>query len=47
MENVVFEDVVVEGSKDNYYKCEGVTGGVAKGKTSPVPECFEDQTDSA
>jgi hypothetical protein len=47
MQNVVFEDVViVNPSKDeDYYKCEGVSGGVAKGKTWPVPKCFEYQTD--
>ncbi|GMI02900.1 hypothetical protein TrVE_jg11449 [Triparma verrucosa] len=50
MENIVFDDVVFQdpSSKpwgDDYYKCEGVTSGVAKGKTWPVPPCFDDQTD--
>ena len=49
MKGVVFEDVTVinPGSKpwgDDYYDCQGVTGGVAKGSTWPVPPCFEDQT---
>ena len=26
---------------DRYYVCQGVKKGVAKGNTSPVPDCFE------
>lgn len=29
----------------DYYFCEGVVSGIAKGDTWPVPPCFEDQTD--
>jgi hypothetical protein len=29
---------------DRYYACEGVTNGVAKGNTWPVPVCFDNQT---
>jgi len=29
----------------DYYYCNGVTSGIAKGNTWPVPPCFEDQTD--
>ena len=52
MTNVVFEDVRVvnPGSEpwgEDYYDCQGVVGGVAKGSTWPVPPCFEDQTDGA
>lgn len=52
MQKVVFEDVQVinPGSKpwgEDYYDCQGVSGGVAKGSTWPVPPCFEDQTDAA
>ena len=47
MQNVIFEDVVVvnPGKDEDYHNCEGVATGVAKGKTWPVPKCFEDQTD--
>ena len=50
MTNIVFEDVVVNNpkkGKEEYYVCEGVKTGVAKGKTFPVPSCFDDQTDAA
>ncbi len=48
MENVVFEDVIVINpprNHDDYYRCEGVKNAVATGKTCPVPNCFDDQTD--
>ena len=48
MTNIVFEDVVVNDlieGRDMYKLCEGVVGAVARGKTFPVPACFEDQTD--
>jgi len=48
MENVIFEDVIVNNPallKYDYHTCEGVKSGVARGKTRPVPSCFEDQTD--
>ena len=51
MKNVVFDNVVVNNPSTtktkwgtNYY-CHGVNHGVAMGKTSPVPPCFDDQTD--
>eukprot|EP00939_MAST-03C_sp_MAST-3C-sp1_P000892 g892.t1 len=47
MQHIVFDDVVVNnpGSKPfDGYHCENVQGGVALGKTSPVPSCFEDRT---
>ena len=51
MENVVFEDVVFNSPGGSpwgeSYFCEGVTGGLAKGTTWPVPSCFEDQTTHA
>jgi hypothetical protein len=53
MLGVVFEDVVVEDPPldgpwgDAYYFCQGVSGGVATGRTWPVPPCFDDQTDAA
>jgi hypothetical protein len=40
MLNVVFEDVVVKNAPGNYYVCEHVASGFAKGRTSPVPPCF-------
>jgi len=50
MKNVVFDNVVVNNPSTkktkwglNYY-CEGVSNGVAKGTTSPVPPCFKDET---
>ncbi len=51
IEDVVFEDVVFNNPGDtpwgeDYYYCEGVKGGIAKGNTWPVPSCFEDQTTS-
>ena len=49
MENITFEDVVVNSPawlKADYHTCEGVRSGVARGKTRPVPMCFEDQTDN-
>ena len=54
MQNVVFEDVRVVGTMPHgpdpwdavdYYVCEGVAGGVARGSTHPVPKCFKDETD--
>lgn len=51
MENVVFDNVVVQGAGDKpfgtNYKCEGVASGVATGTTSPVPACFTDKTTAA
>jgi len=47
MENVIFEDVVVINPKTkpfDGYLCENVKSGVATGRTSPVPSCFEDRT---
>eukprot|EP00968_Pinguiococcus_pyrenoidosus_P016592 scaffold1610_cov257-Pinguiococcus_pyrenoidosus.AAC.45 len=49
MRGVVFDDVVVEnpGTRplgDDFYYCEGVKSGVAKGRTWPIPPCFRDQT---
>ncbi len=46
MQNVIFEDVVVNGAKPDhldYFACQNVQG-VATGKTSPVPSCFKDLT---
>ena len=45
MTNVVFDDVVVNnpGNRpwgDQYYDCDGVRNGIAKGSTNPVPPCF-------
>merc|ERR1711924_273885 len=52
MQGVLFDNVVVNnpGTKkgvDYYMTCEGVSGGVATGRTSPVPSCFADNTTSA
>ena len=52
MQSVHFDNVVVNnpGTKKgkNYWAvCKGVTGGVATGRTSPVPSCFTDHTDPA
>ena len=49
MQGVLFDNVIVNnpGTKkgENYYKeCKGVMGGVATGSTSPVPQCFKDNT---
>ena len=49
MQGIVFHNVVVNdpGTKkgQNFYRaCEGVSGGVATGTTSPVPPCFADNT---
>jgi len=46
MNNVVFDGVKFTGigKKDNYFRCENVVGGVAKGDTWPVPSCFKDKT---
>ena len=30
----------------DYYVCEGVANGVARGTTHPVPKCFKDETDA-
>lgn len=52
MVNVLFEDVVFENPPidgvwgTDYFKCENVLGGVATGKTWPVPPCFEDRTNT-
>ncbi len=41
MENVVFDGVVFENPPvDNYYVCENVASGAAKGNSTPVPYCF-------
>ena len=32
------------GKSDSYFLCQGVCGGVAKGNTWPVPDCFEKDT---
>jgi len=43
MQNIVFDNVVVKGArkgKENYFTCRGARGA-AKGKTSPVPSCFD------
>ena len=50
MDGVRFIDVVVNNpgtkkGKNFYTHCEGVSRGVATGKTSPVPPCFTDMTD--
>lgn len=50
MRNLVFDDVrfidpPADGSfGKNYFHCEGVQSGVAKGSTWPVPPCFTDGT---
>ena len=28
----------------DYYVCEGVQNGIARGNTYPVPKCFKDET---
>ena len=48
MKGVVFDNVVVKSPGKSpwggaYYKCEGVTGGVATGGTWPIPPCFTDR----
>merc|ERR1719461_1106623 len=44
MENVVFDGVIVNGPTNkpfkDYYYCEGVENGIARGGTNPVPSCF-------
>jgi hypothetical protein len=50
IEGIVFDNVIVnnpgmEQWGEDYYYCEGVSNGVAIGKTWPVPPCFEDRTD--
>ena len=46
MKGLVFEDVVVTGTGagdvpyEATYECEHVSGGIARGTTSPVPPCF-------
>mmetsp|Transcript_9931 Transcript_9931/g.14963 ORF Transcript_9931/g.14963 Transcript_9931/m.14963 type:complete len:427 (+) Transcript_9931:42-1322(+) len=52
MEDVVFDSVQVinpgmEPWGEDYYACDGVASGVAKGSTWPVPPCFKDETDTA
>lgn len=46
MDNIVFDNVIVENPGTQPFKkgyeCKGVTNSIAKGKTSPVPSCFED-----
>lgn len=50
MRNLVFEDVrFIDPPADgtfgkDYFHCEGVESGVAKGSTWPVPPCFTDDT---
>eukprot|EP00931_Biecheleriopsis_adriatica_P090347 TRINITY_DN64348_c0_g1_i1.p1 TRINITY_DN64348_c0_g1~~TRINITY_DN64348_c0_g1_i1.p1 ORF type:complete len:448 (+),score=78.88 TRINITY_DN64348_c0_g1_i1:161-1504(+) len=48
MRNVVFDNVVVNNPKTSpfqeHYYCRNVNG-VATGRTSPVPPCFQDMTD--
>ena len=49
MRGVVFDSVVVtnpgtRAGKSFYQECVGVSGGVATGRTSPVPPCFADNT---
>ena len=49
MENIVFDGVRVIGSdvdKKTYHTCSGVKSGFAIGDTYPVPDCFEDHTNS-
>ena len=50
MKGVVFENVVVmpmdKGKKpwgDQFYYCKGVSHGLAKGGTNPVPPCFDEE----
>jgi hypothetical protein len=31
----------------DYYVCESVANGIARGSTDPVPNCFKDETDKA
>mgnify|MGYP007024451801 CR=1 FL=1 len=50
MVNITFDGVRVinPGKKPwgtDYYKCEGVASGIAKGGTWPVPPCFKNATD--
>ncbi len=52
MESIVFDNVIFTNPSntpwgEDYYYCEGVGSGVAKGSTWPVPPCFEDKTDRA
>jgi hypothetical protein len=47
---LVFGNVVVSepGSRPwgaDYYKCKGVSNGIATGETWPVPPCFQNATD--
>jgi hypothetical protein len=49
IKNLTFEDVKFNnpGMKpwgDDYFKCENVVNGVAKGTTWPVPKCLKDET---
>lgn len=51
IKGLVFDGVRVENPPEggawgkDYYYCKGVSSGIAKGSTWPVPPCFEDQTD--
>ena len=51
LQNIMFDGVrvvdVANTAVASYHLCSGVAGGVARGDTSPVPPCFEDQTDTA
>lgn len=51
MQNVIFDNVVVNNPPKSplhghQYVCDGVANGIATGKTSPVPPCFKDMTDT-
>ena len=53
IKGLVFDGVrVIDPPSDGawgkkYYYCKGVSSGIAKGDTWPVPPCFEDQTNNA
>lgn len=44
MQNVVFDNVVVQNAPSDYFECKNVLSGVAKGTTNPVPKCFKNAT---
>ena len=43
MQNIVFDNVVVQNPPSDYYLCEDVESGIAKGTTNPIPSCFKKQ----
>uniref|UniRef100_A0A914Z5W6 Glycoside hydrolase family 28 protein n=1 Tax=Panagrolaimus superbus TaxID=310955 RepID=A0A914Z5W6_9BILA len=40
IQNITFDNVVVQNATEEYFLCQNVVNGIAIGGTSPIPSCF-------